>query len=128
MQTHQSALACCGVCRILGVCVGDRDAAVVLLYSRHLCVVLNDVADFPGKRFADRVHAADRLKHRGLEGMQRKILQIAPEPRFEDIRQIDHFARNRRRAEATARILGVTTKISRNEIRLVSVVAIQRAP
>jgi ribosomal protein S3 len=72
--------------RSLGVCIGDRDAAVVLLYPRHLGVVLNDVADFSRKRLADRVHAADRLKHRALERMQRKILQIAPDSRFEYIR------------------------------------------
>ena len=73
VQTHRSAFAYCGVAGALRSDVGDRDAAVVLLDPRHLGVVPNDVADFPGERFADHVHAAYRLKHRALERMRAKL-------------------------------------------------------
>src|SRR6266516_6962718 len=43
--------------RPLEIGIGDRDATVVLLYPGHLRVVSNEVANFPGKRLADHVHA-----------------------------------------------------------------------
>src|SRR6202790_456908 len=114
--------------RCLEVGVGDRDTAVVLLDPGYLGVVANEVADFLGKRLADHVHAADRLKHRGLEGMQRKVLQVTPEPRVQDLRQIDRLARDRHCIEAAAGIPGVAAKVTGNQICLVGIVAVQRAP
>src|SRR5258707_4844724 len=114
--------------RSLEIRVGDCDAAVILLYPGHFRVVTNDAADFPRKRLADHVHATHRLKHRGLESMECEILQVAPDSRFQDVGQIDRLARDRRSADAAARILGVTAIVRGNEICLVSVVAVQRAP
>ena len=76
VQTHQSALACCGVAGLFGVLIGDRDAAVVLLDPRDLGVVADEIADFARERLADHVHAADRLEHGGLEFVEREILQV----------------------------------------------------
>jgi hypothetical protein len=114
--------------RSLEVGIRDRDATVVLLYAINLRVVSDDIADFPGKRLADHVHAAYRLKHRGLEVIIRKALQITPDAGLEDVRQIDRLARDRRGAEPTAGIPSVTTKVSGNEISLVRVIAVQCAP
>ena len=60
--------------------------------------------------------------------MQRKILQIAPKPRLQDVRQVDRLAGDRRRAEAAAGILGVAAKVRRDQVGLVGVVLVQRAP
>ncbi len=66
--------------------------------------------------------------HQSALGMEREILQIAPEPRFEDFRQIDWLAGGWCCAEAAARLFGVAAKVSGDEVGLVGVVAVQRAP
>ncbi len=108
--------------------VGDGDAAVVLLNTRHLGIVTDEVADFFRKSLADHVHAADRLKHRGLKTMPREILQVQPQPRLQDVGQIDRLARDRQRSQAAAGVLRIATKLRGDEICLVGIVAVERAP
>src|SRR4051812_1370591 len=111
-----------------GVHIADGDTAIALLNARNLRIVANEIADFPCKRLADHVHAAYRLKHGGLELMQREIPQPAPKPRLQYVGQVDGLAGDRRRTQTTPGILGVTAIIRRDQIGLVGVVAVQRAP
>ena len=111
-----------------GVHVADRDAAIALLNADHLGVVLNEIADLLCERLPDHVHAADGLKHGGLELMQGEILQISPKPRFQDVRQVDGLAGDRRGTQAAAGVLGVAAIVRRNKVGLVGIVFVERAP
>jgi hypothetical protein len=68
------------------VLVGHSDAAVVLLDAGDSGIELDQRANLFGKRAANRIHAADRLEHRGLEFVAREILQVSPKPRLQDVR------------------------------------------
>src|SRR5262249_20247169 len=57
-----------------------------------------------------------------------EILQIAPQPRFEDFRQADWFAGDRRRHKSAAGTLGIAAPIRGNRARLVGVAIVKRAP
>ena len=112
--------------RACGIDITDGDAAVILLNSRHLAIITNEVADLFCERLADHIHAADGLKHRGLKIIVGEVQQIAPNPRFQDIRQGERFARQRQGIQPTARSPGIAAELRRDQIGLVPVIAIER--
>ena len=60
--------------------------------------------------------------------MRGESLQISPQPRFQYLRQADRLAGDRRCVEAAAGTLGVTANIGGNQVGLVGIIAVERAP